>query len=79
LTETSGVCIIKFMTETDVMMAAGAEARAASLDAHGELVAVEEAYDFIRTVWYDTEDERYNLLPEHHRIEFVVAYYDDAE
>jgi hypothetical protein len=38
------------------------ETREASLDAHGELVKPEVAFDFIRTMLYDTEDERYESL-----------------
>jgi hypothetical protein len=40
----------------------GREAREASLDAHGELVKPEVAFDFIRTMLYETEDERYESL-----------------
>jgi len=48
---------------TETIQAAGEEARAASLDAHGHLVPIQEAYDFLLSVWYDTEDARYDVMP----------------
>jgi hypothetical protein len=44
------------------MVELGREAREASLDAHGDLVKPEVAFDFIRTMLYETEDERYESL-----------------
>jgi hypothetical protein len=48
---------------TEAIAAAGREARAASMDAHGYLVPATEAYDFIRIMWIESEDPRAELLP----------------
>jgi hypothetical protein len=52
-----------WQTITDTIEEAAKEARQASLDAHGKLVPVKDAYDFILSVWYDTEDPRYDIMP----------------
>ena len=48
--------------QDDPMVKLGREARESSLDAHGELVAPTIAFEFIRTLLYETEDERYESL-----------------
>jgi hypothetical protein len=63
-----------FQVVVDAIKAAGEEAHAASMDAHGYLVPTNEAYDFIRQVWYDSEDSRYDLLPEWMPNGFKQAY-----
>ena len=60
---------------SDAITAAGREARAASLDAHGRLVPVSDAYDFIRNLWHEDEDPRYELLPDWMPNGFQQAYF----
>jgi hypothetical protein len=58
-----------------------AEAAQASLDAHEkELVSPEVAYDFLRTVYLDIDDDREAnelLGRENAPIDFVVAYFGE--
>lgn len=50
------------------------EAAISSFDAHGSCVPYRLAYDFIKSVLGDTDDDRYALLPEFAPIEFRMAY-----
>lgn len=65
--------------ETSTIVPAAAEAFAAALAAHGkrDMPTATEAYAFIREVWFDTQDDRYNELPETMPEEFE-AIWDSA-
>jgi hypothetical protein len=65
--------------QDDPMVKLGREARESSLDAHGELVIPTIAFEFIRTMLYETEDERYESLKLEEITEptfpFLVGYF----
>jgi len=72
----------KIMQE-DPMVELGREARESSLDAHGELVAPNVAFDFIRTMLYETEDERYESLGLEEMpaptLPFLLGYFEKSD
>lgn len=46
----------------DIIQQAAQEAAVSSLDAHGEYVDAETAWEFITGMWADTDDERLDTL-----------------
>ena len=66
------------ITQAEAIRDAAIEAACASRDAHGCLVKATIAWDFLRTLWFESEDERYNALPDEEwpPADFVVRYYN---
>ena len=65
-------------TEYQVFRQAGAEAAASSIDAHGERVELELAYDFIREIGLETEAFTLPLSPNAEQLAaFAEGYYAD--
>ena len=52
------------MEITDIITQAAQEAAQASMDAHGEYVEAQLAWDFITGVWADTDEPMYDVLPD---------------
>jgi hypothetical protein len=59
-----------------IIVEAAREAHESAIEAHGFEVPARLAYDFIRSLYYDLDDGRYEALPALMPNEFESAYYD---